>query len=66
MEIIIVGCGKVGLKLIEQLALEKEHDIQQDVFNMMHDMGYYPTPAADTKKVQEAKQKYQQCMECFK
>ncbi len=27
MKIIIVGCGKVGLKLIEQLALEKEHDI---------------------------------------
>ncbi len=27
MNIIIVGCGKVGDKLIEQLSLEKEHDI---------------------------------------
>ena len=27
MNIIVVGCGKVGLKLIEQLSHEKEHDI---------------------------------------
>ena len=27
MNIIIVGCGKVGYKLIEQLSNEKEHDI---------------------------------------
>lgn len=27
MNIIIVGCGKVGLKLIEQLSQEKEHNI---------------------------------------
>lgn len=45
--------------------LEKEHDIQQDVFCMMHDKGYYPTPSADTQKVEEAKQKYQQCMQSF-
>lgn len=38
--------------------LKKEHEIQVDVFNQMHAMGYYPTPAADTKKVQEAKTKF--------
>lgn len=38
--------------------LSKEHDIQNDVFNMMHDRGYYPTPPADAKKVEEAKAKY--------
>ena len=38
--------------------LKKEHEIQVDVFNQMHTMGYYPTPAADTKKVQEAKTKF--------
>lgn len=38
--------------------LSKEHDIQNDVFNMMHDRGFYPTPAADAKKVEEAKTKY--------
>ena len=40
--------------------LSQEHDIQQDVFNMMHDKGYYPTPAAEEKKVQETKQQYVQ------
>lgn len=41
--------------------LNEEHEIQQDVFEMMHAKGYYPTPAADTKKVDEAKQQYCQC-----
>lgn len=45
--------------------LKKEHEIQQEVFNMMHDRGFYPTPAADNQKVTEAKQKYQQCMQKF-
>ena len=26
--------------------LSKEHEIQVDVFNQMHTMGFYPTPAA--------------------
>lgn len=38
--------------------LSQEHDIQQDVFNMMHAQGLYPTPAAEAKKVQETKQQY--------
>ncbi|WP_230397440.1 spore coat protein [Novisyntrophococcus fermenticellae] len=42
--------------------LEQEHAIQQDVFCMMHDKGYYPTPAAQEQKVQEAKQKFSQCV----
>lgn len=42
--------------------LEQEHSIQYEVFNMMHSKGYYPTPAADNKKVEEAKQKYAQCV----
>ena len=42
--------------------LEQEHEIQQDVFRMMHDKGYYPTPAAQEQKVQEAKQKFSQCV----
>jgi spore coat protein CotF len=41
--------------------LKEEHEIQQDVFNMMHAEGYYPTPDADTKKVQQLKQQYCQC-----
>lgn len=41
--------------------LSEEHDIQQDVFNMMHEEGLYPTPTADEKKVQQLKQQYCQC-----
>lgn len=41
--------------------LSEEHEIQQDVFNMMHAEGYYPTPDADAKKVQQLKQQYSQC-----
>lgn len=42
--------------------LEEEHEIQQDVFIMMHEQGLYPTPAADEKKVQQLKQQYQACV----
>lgn len=42
--------------------LGQEHQIQQDVFNIMHEQGLYPTPAAEEKKVQELKQQYSQCV----
>lgn len=42
--------------------LEEEHEIQQDVFIMMHEKGMYPTPEADEKKVQQLKQQYEQCV----
>ncbi|MDE5777158.1 MAG: spore coat protein [Lachnospiraceae bacterium] len=38
--------------------LADEHTLQNDVFNTMHDMGYYPTPDAQQNKIDEAKQKY--------
>ena len=41
--------------------LEQEHSIQYEVFNMMHQRGFYETPAADMQKVQQAKQKFAQC-----
>ena len=40
--------------------LEQEHSIQTDVFNMMHQRGFYQTPAAEEKKIQDAKQKFAQ------
>ena len=40
--------------------LEQEHSIQNDVFEMMHSKGYYPTPEAQKQKVDEAKQKFSQ------
>lgn len=45
--------------------LEQEHSIQQEVFQMMHGKGFYPTPAAQEQKVQEAKQKFSQCAGSF-
>lgn len=42
--------------------LEEEHEIQQDVFNMMHSQGLYPTPDAEEKKVMQLKQQYSQCV----
>lgn len=38
--------------------LAEEHDIQDDIFHMMSSKGFYPTPAADSKKVDEAKNKF--------
>ncbi len=42
--------------------LNQEHEIQKDVFECMHAAGYYPTPAAEEKKVTETKQKFSQCV----
>lgn len=42
--------------------LNKEHDIQDEIFHMMSSKGYYPTPAAEEKKIEDAKQKYSQCV----
>ena len=35
--------------------LEQEHCIQEDVFNMMHQRGLYPTPDADAKQSRKCK-----------
>ena len=45
--------------------LEQEHAIQRDVFEVMHEKGYYPTPAAEEKKVEEAKQRFSQAVKSF-
>lgn len=45
--------------------LEQEHSIQQDVFEMMHSRGFYPTPEAEEKKVETAKQKFSQCVKAI-
>ncbi len=38
--------------------LNEEHDLQFQVFNIMHERGYYPTPAADQEKINQTKQTY--------
>jgi len=39
--------------------LTEEHEIQADVFDTMQKRGWYPTPAAEQQKIQQAKQKFQ-------
>lgn len=39
--------------------LNEEHQIQAEVFDEMQKRGWYPTPAADQQKIQQAKQKFQ-------
>lgn len=58
-------CVHQGVRNAILDCLNKEQAIQQDVFNMMHSKGYYPTPAAQAQKVEEAKQKYSQCAQQF-
>ena len=55
-------CAHEELRQTMLHILKQEHEIQQDVFNMMHNAGYYPTPAAEEKKVQELKQQYSACV----
>ena len=45
--------------------LQQEHMIQEDLFNLMHARGYYPTPDAEATKVQSAKQKFSQCVKAM-
>ena len=55
-------CVHSDLRDTVMQVLNQEHSIQQDVFNMMHQKGFYPTPDAEDKKISEAKQKFQSCV----
>ena len=54
-----IECVHENLRCTMMDLLKKEHEIQVDVFNQMHTMGFYPTPAAEGKKMQEAKAKFE-------
>lgn len=53
-------CVHAGLRDKILNVLSQEHSIQYDVFEMMHQRGWYETPGAEEKKVAEAKQKFVQ------
>lgn len=53
-------CADRNLRATMMDILNKEHQIQFDVFNTMHNKGYYPTPEAENTKIQQAKQKFSQ------
>lgn len=51
-------CAHDDLRCTIMDILEKEHQIQVDVFDTMHAKGFYPTPSAEATKIQEAKGKF--------
>lgn len=51
-------CTHESLRQTMMKILKEEHDIQKCVFDGMHSAGYYPTPVAEEKKIQEARQKF--------
>ncbi|NCB92480.1 MAG: spore coat protein [Clostridia bacterium] len=53
-------CVHNDLKATMMQILEQEHTIQKDVFDIMHEKGFYPTPEAEPTKVESAKQKFSQ------
>lgn len=54
-------CVHENVRNVMLKVLADEHDIQDDVFKIMHKKGMYPTPDADEKKIEEAKQKFSCC-----
>lgn len=54
-------CSHENVRSTMLRILNEEHDIQDEVFHMMAAKGFYPTPAAEEKKIAEAKQKFQSC-----
>ena len=47
-------CVHENVRNVMLKILEQEHEIQDDVFKIMHDKGLYPTPEAESKKVEQA------------
>ena len=52
-------CSTPGVRDSFLSLLDEEHLIQADVFDEMHKRGWYPTPAAEQQKIQQARQKLQ-------
>lgn len=53
-------CMHAAMRETMRNLLEEEHNLQEDVFDMMHEKGYYPTPVAEEKKIQDVKQRFAQ------
>lgn len=52
-------CSHERVRNVMLNILADEHDIQDDVFHMMSERGYYPTTSADADKIAEAKQRFE-------
>ena len=52
-------CVHENLRCTMMDLLQKEHEIQVDVFNKMNTLGFYPYPASESIKMQDAKAKFE-------
>lgn len=52
-------CLNAQLRQTVMQLLNDEHAIQSDVFNQIHSRGWYPVPAAQQKKIDETKTRFQ-------
>lgn len=55
-------CAHENVRNVMLNVLADEHDIQDDVFHLTSAKGYYPTPAAEEKKIMETQQKYKEAL----
>lgn len=51
-------CANPELKKMMVNLLNDEHNLQFEVFNCMHNRGFYPTPPAEQQKIDQAKQTF--------
>lgn len=51
-------CASIALKNEMLNLLNEEHKLQHDVFEQMQKRGWYPTQAAEQKKIDAVKQQY--------
>ncbi len=51
-------CAHENVRSTMMRILNEEHDIQDEVFHIMSAKGFYPTPAAEEKKIQETRQRF--------
>ena len=58
--LVLEGGAMRGIYTAGVLDAMMEHEIQVDVFEAMHKKGYYKTPAAEMKKIDEVKQQFAQ------
>lgn len=51
-------CVHEDVRQLMMKILKEEHDLAQEVFCMMHEKGFYPTPAAEQTKVDQTKTQF--------
>jgi len=51
-------CVHEDVRQLMMKILKEEHDLAQEVFCMMHEKGFYPTPAAEQTKIDQTKTQF--------